>query len=132
MIPLGKQTLNLKENIMARLIGTSVSFCIRDIVNGKVNAADVGTIVGSTRCQSNEDWAELIDAYCLTYWKGIERKAIALLWALIIQRRIIQPRLWDMTGDPDHSEYHWEDKTDYKRHFMARLGTWVETSQHIL
>ena len=79
------------------MIGLSVSLCIRDIANGKVNIEDIDQIIGGTACRTPEDWACLIDQYYKTYWYGIEGLAVGILAILIRDGKIYQPRL--------HGEY---------------------------
>lgn len=77
------------------MIGYSLSFCIRDIIENKVNILDVDMIVAATAARDNFDWETLIDEYCRSYWRKNApraRKAVAMLRAA---GRIHQPRLCD-------------------------------------
>lgn len=75
-------------------IGFSLSFCIRDILDGKVDTKDVLAIITSTRmmgpCRefAKTAWA----SYHVGYWKGhAEVKTLRVLRTLY--PRIVQPRL---------------------------------------
>jgi hypothetical protein len=70
------------------VIGLSVSLCIRDIANGKVNIEDVDQIIGGTCCRTPEDWTGLVYQYCKTYWSGVEDLAVGILTILIRDGRI--------------------------------------------
>jgi hypothetical protein len=93
-----REELILQE--MKPMIGLSLSFCVRDIMDGKVAEGDVEKIITMTKCATDADWQKLIDAYRVVYWRDYERDAVAaLLHRLWAQGKIEQPRL----ADPDHT-----------------------------
>jgi len=81
------------------MIGLSLSFCIRDIMAGKMLEADVTKIITNTSARTEADWDRLCAGYRQTYWRSFEADAvIALIQRLRAQGKIEQPRL----EDPDH------------------------------
>jgi len=74
------------------MIGLSVSHCIKDILNGKVQVENVEKIIGSTRCTWEEDWDYIFERYYISYWgKHTRQECLNLLNKL---RPIIeQPKL---------------------------------------
>jgi hypothetical protein len=79
-------------------IGLSVSFCIRDMIEGRVNPEEVSKIIGST-CARPEDIDSLIATYRRLYWSSNPDAAEALFRKMYTEGRIEQPRL---TGDRLH------------------------------
>lgn len=79
---------------MSKKYGRSLSFCVTDILSGKVNINDVGVIVTSTACESNDDWNKLIDSYSDSYWRKYSKNdARQVVWDLLDNGHIYQPRL---------------------------------------
>lgn len=75
------------------MIGLSLSFCVKDIVLGKVALADVEFIVAGTCAGSAEEWQELLNQYSKTYWDDFPERAREVALHLINDGRVIQPRL---------------------------------------
>lgn len=48
---------------MAKLIGKSLSYCVKDIAEGKVDINDVIRIDCSVRCYTFADWVHVIRTY---------------------------------------------------------------------
>lgn len=92
-----------------RYIGLSLSFCVKDILNGKINIDEVSAIVTSTAFKSVE---ECIKMYYMGYWeqytKSQVREVLTNLWPIIFQ-----PRL---SGDI----------TEHRGHMLSH-GWWVDT-----
>jgi len=80
--------INLKTK--TKLVGLSLSFCIRDILAGRVKAEDVECIITATACSNIYD---IIDDYSQDYWAGYEKSDIINLLKQL-EDRIIQPRLY--------------------------------------
>lgn len=77
------------------MIGYSLSFCVHDIIEDKVNILDVDMIVAATAARDEADWDKLLDSYCRSYWRKNApraRKVVAMLRAM---NMIYQPRLHD-------------------------------------
>lgn len=76
---------------MKKLIGLSLSLCVIDIIEGKVNADDVICIVTSTAFSSPE---EAVKAYG-GYWESEQTTKEAVLdmlqklWPIVFQPRMI-------------------------------------------
>ncbi len=74
--------------------GRSLSFCVKDILSGKVSLEDVGVIVTSTECKTNDDWERLLELYSNSYWRSFPKNdARNILYSLIDNGNIYQPRL---------------------------------------
>ena len=80
------------------MIGYSLSFCVKDICEGRVNMADVEKIVASTAADTQGDWDKLLGNYCESYWSEYPAKARAVVIELRSANKIKQPRL----DDPDY------------------------------
>ena len=50
------------------MVGLSVSLCIKDIANDKVNIENVEKIIGGTKCRNSEEWEVIIKNYRKNYW----------------------------------------------------------------
>lgn len=51
-------------------IGFSLSFCVRDIAEGRVKYEDVHHIVTGCSPENEQQWMELLDQYAKTYWRN--------------------------------------------------------------
>lgn len=93
---------------MKKKIGLSVSFCIADIIKGKVKEKDVEKIIGSTAARNDAEWEGIISDYKETYWKDDPEKGEAILRRLLKAGKIEQPRL---QGKPAHNiaSGHWQE-----------------------
>ena len=88
------------------MIGLSISFCIADIIRGKVNLEDVEKIVAGTKCETPEHWDGVIEQYKEYYWRDDPDMAEAVLRQMLAEGKIEQPRT---KGIPIHSiaSGHW-------------------------
>ena len=59
------------------MIGLSLSFCVRDILDGKVAVEDVECIVAGTAAETDEDWECLVVGYAQSYWRKHSMEQIA-------------------------------------------------------
>jgi len=76
-----------------RLIGLSVSACIRDIILGKVDESDVVAIVGGTDVRN--DVRQVVDHYSRAKhspWEKDPERARRIFMKLWDEGKIIQPR----------------------------------------
>jgi predicted RNase H-like nuclease len=73
------------------MIGYSLSFCVTDIVNGKVAIDDVEKIVSMTFAD-DDHWDDLIKTYYGLYWKH-NPKALEIVATLRAAGKIEQPKL---------------------------------------
>ena len=72
--------------------GRSLSFCVREILEGKVRLEEVGCIVSSTKFSSVDEIME--SSYLENYWRGFSRKKILMVLTYLGNGRLIQPRLY--------------------------------------
>jgi hypothetical protein len=93
-------------------IGFSVGRCIRDIVNGEIELADVAFIIGSTAMRDKEHLTHVIDAYMARegYLYGMDQlecQTVAeQLWDM---NKILQPRLQGMHRHRQPESSIWVD-----------------------
>lgn len=95
------------------MIGLSLSFCIREMVDGKVDPNKVTKIIANTCCRTEDDWQVAFERYRKVLWekKPDECEALARQW--IAEGKVEQPRL---QGDKTHcSEPTWvNDESEIK------------------
>lgn len=87
--------------------GLSLSLCVRDIIDGRVNVEDVEVIVTNTAARDSNDWSKLMDQYCNSYWRGQSDRARRVVDLLLAADRIVQPRLNDRDYRHDISNGVW-------------------------
>lgn len=73
-------------------VGYSVSLCIKDVLEGRVEIAEVEKIVGSTCARSPADWDIVIESYRELYWYDAPDRGEEICRKLIAEGRIDQPR----------------------------------------
>lgn len=96
-----------------KLIGKSLTFCVRDIIDGRVDIRDVEYIIAGTAFETWDDWKDAIDEYCLSYWLSNPGVARRVVNNLIMTDRIIQPRLFGENPPDDISSGNWEVKNEF-------------------
>ena len=89
-----------------KCIGFSLSFCIKDILAGKVREDEVDYIISGTRCQAEEDWKRLFLQYSFIYWKDDISEAMNILKRFRLDNKIYQPRV-DGYAAPSLINGHW-------------------------
>lgn len=109
-----------------KLTGLSLSYCVKDIVAGRVPYDAVDHIVASTAAASPAAWDELIAQYKNVYWHVHQDEADRVVRRLLAEGKIDQPRL---RGQEHHSiaSGHWMDVTTQEvfrpeKDVLARLG----------
>jgi hypothetical protein len=80
-------------------IGLSLSFCIHDLIAGRVREEDVSVIVTNTRAPDDTTWDRLMASYGRSYWRDNAQASIDLATLLRKEGRIVQPR----TRDPSYA-----------------------------
>ena len=75
------------------MIGLSLSFCVKDIIEGRVKLSEVDCIVSGTSIGGPPEMEEVIRSYQRSYWYNKPHLAEAVAWQLYHTRRIHQPRL---------------------------------------
>jgi hypothetical protein len=78
-------------------IGLSLSFCIGDVIAGKVPEDEIHGIVAGTAAQGPEEIDQLIATYREIYWKDDPDRGEALARKLFAEGRVYQPRI---EGEP--------------------------------
>lgn len=81
------------------LRGLSLSFCIRDIIEGRVEADDVAEIRAGTYIATEEDLEDVIRSYQRLYWGADPERAAQLVREFFAEGIVVQPRLH---GEPAH------------------------------
>lgn len=85
-----------KKFTFTSLVGLSLSFCVQDIIRGKVSESDVDYIEAGTACETNADWEVMLTTYCECYWSSSPQQARDIVSRLRDAGKIQQPRLLDM------------------------------------
>lgn len=89
-----------------KLTGLSISFCIKDIMLGKITEGEVEKVIGGTSVRTSEQWEELIELYRRIYWRAFPDKAEALFRKMLAEGRIDQGEhnigkgYWLRDGEP--------------------------------
>jgi hypothetical protein len=99
---------------MEQMIGLSLSFCIKDVLNQTVNFERIKKIVTSCRVKSQEDFELLLDRYTQVYWKDLPSVARKLAQELFNAGRLEFPRNEDNNHFPNIAH-----------------GVWVKTEEEI-
>jgi len=88
------------------ITGLSLSFCVKDIIEGRVELGRVVCIYTGTMATSEEHWDRLADHYCQHYWRKDPDRARQILTYLREQCMIVQPRV--SGREPENiSTGHW-------------------------
>jgi len=90
--------------------GRSLSFCVKDILSGRIDKNDVGMIVTSTSFKNPEMWRNGIESYQKSYWcdYSIEECTNLVNW-LIENNKIEQPRSINGKVQTLFKNKHWAD-----------------------
>jgi len=75
------------------LIGMSLSYCISDIINGRVDKNDVMFIVSGTRITCKHDLDEVLENYARWNWSNNPENSKSLAREFYNRGMIIQPRV---------------------------------------
>jgi hypothetical protein len=90
------------------MIGYSLSFCVKDIIEGRVDLKDVEKIIANTCAPDDEAWMRITSIYAGVYWRKNPFRAVEIANKLWAEGKIEQPRL----TDPEYTHYigasHWE------------------------
>ncbi len=80
-----------KEIIPDSKVGLSLSFCVSDILRGKIKEEEVKEIIAGTNT-SPEQWDELMKSYKESYWRENPDEGEAIARRLFEAGKIRQPR----------------------------------------
>jgi len=99
--------------IKASLVGLSLSYCIKDIIDGKVKEEEVIKIITRTMAFDEGDWKNIIEHYQHKLWESNPKKAEEIFRRFLEAGKIEQPRT---TGKETHSliDGHWLIKKFYQ------------------
>jgi hypothetical protein len=92
------------------MYGLSLSFCVTEIMRGKVSEDEVVSIIASTRFDSPE---QALEHYGYTYWHEFDQEEttalVKRLWSKVVQPRLhgydahnISAGYWLETADNDY------------------------------
>lgn len=76
-------------------IGVSLSFCIKEMINGDKRLSDVMGIISNTKFTDDEQFIKLCTGYGKTYWKEDPQLGFAIAHYLRGADAIFQPRAED-------------------------------------
>jgi hypothetical protein len=79
-------------NATTKKIGLSLSFCIKDILLGRVALEEVDRLITGTCAVTDEDWEEVLESYCEVYWRDFPEQAKELANKVRSEGRISQPK----------------------------------------
>lgn len=105
------------------LIGLSLSFCIREIAEGKVKISKVAKIIAGTCAANDADWDDVIARYRTTYWSNCPTECESALYWLKSEGLIEQPRLAGGNG-PNISRGMWVIDQSHADYRMVRNEVW--------
>ena len=81
---------------MSKKVGLSLSFCVKDIVNGRVKLEEVSHIVTACKFANSEDLQVIIDIYKGVYWEGKEDEGERVAKYLFEKGKLLSPRACGM------------------------------------
>ena len=86
--------------------GLSLSFCVRDIAQGKVRLEEVRQIIAATAAETDAEWEDILAQYRECYWSFAPDACEGIARKLLQEDKVRQPRL---QGDAIHSiaNGHW-------------------------
>ena len=105
------------------LIGLSLSFCIREIAEGKFKISQVAKIIAGTCAASGADWDDVIARYRTTYWSNCPTECESALYWLKSEGLIEQPRLNGGNG-PNIARGMWVIDQSHADYRMVRNEVW--------
>lgn len=76
------------------MIGYSLSFCVQDVLSGKIEEDDIVMIETGTKLVTHEEWETMLCVYGASYWSANPEKARKIVARLRDTGRIYQPRLF--------------------------------------
>ena len=86
------------------MIGLSLSFCIQDVIEGRMPVEAIDSLITGTMAETVEEWQELLDRYCAVYWRKDPVRARRIVTALRALGKIDQPRTRG-AAPPDHRRW---------------------------
>lgn len=111
-------------------VGLSLSFCVQDIITGKMDINNVHFISTGTKIENEEQWQWVMDDYSGAYWTMNPELAVKIATQLRDAGKLIQPRLEGLRLPViERRREHWVDVDQYNRLMQAanspdRRGNW--------
>jgi hypothetical protein len=93
-------------------VGLSLSFCVKDIIEGNVDESEVDSIIANTAMRTEHDFMQVMDSYCRWYWYLHRIEAIGVCCRLWLAGKIIQPRLTNPMFCNDLTDGWWVEKVE--------------------
>lgn len=76
-----------------KVTGLSLSFCVSDILRGRVKENEVEVIISGICAPNQKDWDDVLNRYSETYWRRDPEKAKEIANRLRARGKIRQPRV---------------------------------------
>lgn len=92
-----------------KLTGLSLSFCVIDIVLGRVSLEQVEKIVTSTTAYGKAGWEEVLAEYKKSSWRGFPEEADKIARYLINKGMLEQPRILEGVAT-NIGRGHWKNE----------------------
>ncbi len=96
-----------------RLVGLSLSLCIKDIIEGKVCDKDVVALIVGTKTTSAAEREAVVTRYRSIYWRADPDLAERLYYYFLNKGMIIQPRVtghgWTYDDGWNISDGYWKE-----------------------
>ena len=106
------------------MIGLSASFCVKSILEGKVEEKDVEYIITSTCAENKQELESVVAGYRKSYWHKNPEMGEAIFWRLWAADKLYQPIIED-GGRPHYpGGKTWVDSLDppFEKVPCTRLG----------
>lgn len=89
------------------MVGLSLSLCIKDIIEGRVNEIECSLIIADTKADNAVDMHNLLTRYQETYWKANPEEARLIARRLLKAGKLIQPRTLGRHEEHNIAYGHW-------------------------
>lgn len=101
-------------------VGLSLSFCVNDILRGKIREEEVKEIIAATNASTPEKIDEVIGAYKRIYWYKNPEEGEAIARRLFAAGKVRQPRT---EGGKEHNiaAGHWLDADKIGEEYEKRV-----------
>jgi hypothetical protein len=94
------------------VIGLSLSFCVSDIIRGRVKESDVQLIIAGTRADNAVEMHNVLRRYADLYWSAAPEAGLAVARRLLKAGKIFQPRVYNNDAELNIANGHWLALTD--------------------
>ena len=111
-----------------KYIGLSLSFCVRDIIEGKIAIEDVALIIAGTYAKGEASWKGLLDQYSETYWQNDPDGAKEVANTLLFTSRIFQPRVAGCDPIKSAAAFLWVEADQIIGDFLNEIQNTIQKS----